>query len=66
MIVGQEDSSIKISGIFFTNHGNTCTYGDNQNPLFINEESVSEAFYIVTISTDFGKVLLAEYSGDFY
>ena len=62
MIVGKEDSAIVISGIFFIDHDDKYSHEDNQDSISVNEKSVSDIFYIVTIYTDFGKVLLAECS----
>ena len=62
MIVGKEDSTIIISGIFFKDHDNKYDHENNQDSISVNEDSASDIFYTVTISTDFGKVLLAECS----
>ena len=62
MIVGKEDSTIIISGIFFKDHDNKYDLDNNQDSISVNEDSASDIFYTVTISTDFGRVLLAECS----
>ena len=60
MIVGKEDSTIIISGIFLKDHDNKYSHENNQDSISV--KSVSDIFYTVTISTDFGRVLLAECS----